>query len=68
MALGEYVSVSSQRDAERALLDAERRELRDDPAAELAELYPAGSAHGSVARAGNGRWSDSCPVERPRWS
>ncbi|MFZ2509637.1 MAG: VIT family protein [Gordonia sp. (in: high G+C Gram-positive bacteria)] len=38
MALGEYVSVSSQRDTERALLAKERRELREDPAAELAEL------------------------------
>lgn len=38
MALGEYVSVSSQRDAERALLDRERTELREEPEAELAEL------------------------------
>lgn len=38
MALGEYVSVSSQRDTERALLDTERRELAEDPVAELAEL------------------------------
>ncbi|MBP3082153.1 VIT1/CCC1 transporter family protein [Mycolicibacterium fortuitum] len=38
MALGEYVSVSTQRDTERALLHKERRELRDDPAAELEEL------------------------------
>ena len=38
MALGEYVSVSSQRDTERALLETERRELADDPEAELAEL------------------------------
>jgi VIT1/CCC1 family predicted Fe2+/Mn2+ transporter len=38
MALGEYVSVSSQRDTERALLAKERRELLDDPAVELAEL------------------------------
>ncbi|MGK2887833.1 MAG: VIT1/CCC1 transporter family protein [Rhodococcus sp. (in: high G+C Gram-positive bacteria)] len=38
MALGEYVSVSSQRDAERSLLDKERRELRDEPDQELAEL------------------------------
>ena len=38
MALGEYVSVSTQRDTERALLHKERRELRDDPAAELDEL------------------------------
>lgn len=38
MALGEYVSVSTQRDSERALLGKERRELRDDPVAELDEL------------------------------
>jgi VIT1/CCC1 family predicted Fe2+/Mn2+ transporter len=38
MAAGEYVSVSSQADAERADLARERKELRDDPAFELAEL------------------------------
>ena len=38
MALGEYVSVSTQRDTEQALLSKERRELRDDAAAELNEL------------------------------
>lgn len=38
MAAGEYVSVSSQSDTERADLARERQELRDDPAAELAEL------------------------------
>lgn len=38
MALGEYVSVSSQRDSERALIAKERRELRDMPEAELEEL------------------------------
>jgi VIT1/CCC1 family predicted Fe2+/Mn2+ transporter len=38
MALGEYVSVSTQRDTEKALLSKERGELRDDPAAELDEL------------------------------
>jgi vacuolar iron transporter family protein len=38
MASGEYVSVSSQRDTERALLARERRELADDADAELAEL------------------------------
>ncbi|MFE7722182.1 VIT family protein [Nocardia rhizosphaerihabitans] len=38
MAAGEYVSVSTQRDSEKALLAKERRELADDPAAELAEL------------------------------
>ncbi|MGF6822795.1 VIT1/CCC1 family predicted Fe2+/Mn2+ transporter [Microbacterium sp. ZKA21] len=38
MALGEYVSVSSQRDSERALIAKERRELADEPDAEFAEL------------------------------
>ncbi|NVM99805.1 VIT family protein [Arthrobacter sp. SDTb3-6] len=38
MALGEYVSVSSQRDSQRALVEIERRELADAPEAELAEL------------------------------
>ncbi|HEY6746619.1 MAG TPA: VIT family protein [Mycobacteriales bacterium] len=38
MALGEYVSVSSQRDSERALLETERRELAEMPEQELAEL------------------------------
>jgi VIT1/CCC1 family predicted Fe2+/Mn2+ transporter len=38
MALGEYVSVSSQRDTELAALATEKRELRDYPEAELAEL------------------------------
>ena len=38
MAAGEYVSVSTQRDTEKALLAKERRELRDMPEAELQEL------------------------------
>ncbi len=38
MALGEYVSVSTQRDTERSLLAKEKRELRDQPAEELDEL------------------------------
>ncbi|MGC0415146.1 VIT1/CCC1 transporter family protein [Embleya sp. AB8] len=38
MAAGEYVSVSTQRDAERAALVQERRELTDEPEAELNEL------------------------------
>lgn len=38
MAAGEYVSVSSQADTEAADLARERRELRDQPEAELAEL------------------------------
>ncbi|MFE5705911.1 VIT family protein [Rhodococcus sp. ACS1] len=38
MALGEYVSVSTQRDTERALLSKERRELAETPDAEFEEL------------------------------
>ena len=38
MAAGEYVSVSSQADTERADLDRERKELAADPVHELAEL------------------------------
>jgi len=38
MALGEYVSVSSQRDSQRALIDKERAELAQMPDEELAEL------------------------------
>ncbi len=53
MALGEYVSVSTQRDTEKALLIKERQELRDDPAAELdelAELYEAKGLSAATAR------------------
>ena len=38
MAVGEYVSVSTQRDTEEALLAKEIRELAEEPEAELAEL------------------------------
>ncbi|MCZ8042759.1 MAG: VIT family protein [Beijerinckiaceae bacterium] len=38
MAAGEYVSVSSQSDTEQADMGRERRELAEQPAAELAEL------------------------------
>jgi VIT1/CCC1 family predicted Fe2+/Mn2+ transporter len=38
MAAGEYVSVHSQADAEKADLRVERQELRDEPEAELKEL------------------------------
>ena len=53
MALGEYVSVSSQRDTERALLDKERTELATSPAEELDELaalYVAKGASPETAR------------------
>lgn len=38
MAAGEYVSVSTQRDTERALIAKETRELAEEPEEELAEL------------------------------
>lgn len=38
MALGEYVSVSSQRDSQQALVVKEKQELRTSPEEELAEL------------------------------
>jgi vacuolar iron transporter family protein len=49
MALGEYVSVSSQRDSETAQLSQERRELAEDPEAELAELTALYEARGLSA-------------------
>ena len=53
MALGEYVSVSSQRDSERSLLATERAELEESPADELEELaaiYVAKGASVETAR------------------
>ncbi|MFD4293677.1 VIT family protein [Rhodococcus sp. NPDC058532] len=53
MALGEYVSVSTQRDTERALLARERAELRDTPQdelRELADLYEAKGLAPATAR------------------
>jgi VIT1/CCC1 family predicted Fe2+/Mn2+ transporter len=49
MALGEYVSVSSQRDSERADIRQETQELADDPDAELAELAALYEAKGLSA-------------------
>ena len=46
MALGEYVSVSSQRDSETALLQKERGELKNTPEQELAELAAIYTAKG----------------------
>ncbi len=46
MAAGEYVSVSSQRDSERAALEVERRELAEEPEAELDELTELLAARG----------------------
>lgn len=53
MAAGEYVSVSSQRDTERADLELERRELASDPDAEheeLVRIYRARGLSEPVAR------------------
>ncbi|MEO5832859.1 MAG: VIT family protein [Nakamurella sp.] len=49
MALGEYVSVSTQRDTERALLEKERRELEESPDEELIELAALYQAKGLSA-------------------
>jgi VIT1/CCC1 family predicted Fe2+/Mn2+ transporter len=53
MAAGEYVSVSSQRDSEKALIARERQELLDQPEeelAELAEIYETKGLSASTAR------------------
>ena len=53
MALGEYVSVSSQRDSETTLVSQERRELADTPGREFNELtalYQAKGLSGPTAR------------------
>ena len=49
MALGEYVSVSSQRDSERAQIAQEKRELAGTPEAELTELTALYEAKGLSA-------------------
>lgn len=46
MAVGEYVSVSTQRDTEESLLEKERLELEEDPASELNELVSIYEAKG----------------------
>ena len=51
MAVGEYVSVSTQRDTERALLAKEAAELVEDPEGELDELVadlPGEGPHGGA--------------------
>jgi VIT1/CCC1 family predicted Fe2+/Mn2+ transporter len=52
MALGEYVSVSSQRDSEHALIDLEKHELATSPAdetTELADIYQGKGLSSSTA-------------------
>lgn len=46
MAVGEYVSVSSQSDAERAFIEMEKEELKKDPKGELDELKREYMKHG----------------------
>jgi VIT1/CCC1 family predicted Fe2+/Mn2+ transporter len=65
MALGEYVSVSAQRDTEEALLRQECRELRADPSAELDELaalYEAKGLSAATARTVAEELTDYDPV------
>jgi VIT1/CCC1 family predicted Fe2+/Mn2+ transporter len=65
MALGEYVSVSAQRDTERALLRQERRELHEDPAGELNELaalYEAKGLSAATARSVAEELTDHDPI------
>lgn len=50
MGLGEYVSVSSQRDAERAYIEKEKRELEENPEEELQELADIYQAKGLTAK------------------
>ena len=49
MALGEYVSVSSQSDSQRALVEKERRELAEQPEEEFEELVAMYAAKGLSA-------------------
>ena len=58
MAVGEYVSVSTQRDTERALLDTETQELKLQPDEELDELTALYEARGLSRR----------PRARPPWN
>jgi vacuolar iron transporter family protein len=50
MAMGEYVSVSSQRDSEAALIARELRDLQEQPEAELQELVEIYEAKGLSAQ------------------
>lgn len=50
MAVGEYVSVSSQSDAEKAFIEMEKVELRDKPGLELHELAHEYMKHGVSAK------------------
>jgi len=74
MALGEYVSVSSQRDTERALLAKERAELTEQPHRELAELAGIYQAQGltprplSRSRGSSPRMTRTPRMSTPSWA
>lgn len=53
MAVGEYVSVSSQRDTERALIEKEKFELKNNPDQELKELAQMYQKKGLSAKTAN---------------
>ena len=67
MALGEYVSVSSQRDSEKAQLATEKRELREDPELELAELALAPRVSQFLALSPRPWGAGDTPVTRGLW-
>lgn len=56
MAAGEYVSVSSQADTERADVEMERRELAQQPEAEHRELAEIGRCQQSLRAPRRRRW------------
>ena len=66
MAVGEFVSVSSQRDAEQADLAQERRELAADPVSELNELTRIYERRGLDAAAGRRGGPPAHPPRCPR--
>ena len=71
MAAGEYVSVSTQRDTELALLDQERRELREMPARGARRADRDLPGQGPVGRtwpARSPRSSPSTTRSRPTWT
>ena len=71
MALGEYVSVSTQRDTEKALLAKERTELAEQPVVELDELtalYEAKGLSATTARTVTSTTRVACRSSRAWWT
>jgi VIT1/CCC1 family predicted Fe2+/Mn2+ transporter len=66
MGVGEYVSVSTQRDTERAYIQHEKWELQADPEgelAELAEMYLAKGLHADTAKQVAKELTDHDPIK-----